>query len=157
MRRHPLGDILIEAGVPPEIFHVVTGRGSRIGDYLVEHDGLDMITFTGSSQIGRSLAKRAGMMPLMLELGGKDAAIVLGDADLDNAAADIVSGAYAYSGQRCTAVKRVLVVGHQRSEFRRHQRDHLTVFVDPQRPLLHRHLADQHHRGQSAGTSGPSG
>lgn len=105
-----LGSIMIEAGVPPEVLHVVTGRGSRIGDYLVEHAGVDMISFTGSSETGRSLAKRTGMVPLLLELGGKDAAIVLADADLDGAAADIVSGAYAYSGQRCTAVKRVLVV-----------------------------------------------
>ncbi|GAC1344807.1 MAG: NADP-dependent glyceraldehyde-3-phosphate dehydrogenase [Candidatus Dormibacteria bacterium] len=105
-----LAAIMIEAGVPPEVLHVVTGRGSRIGDYLVEHAGVDMISFTGSSETGRSLAKKAGMVPLLLELGGKDAAIVLGDADLDSAAADIVSGAFAYSGQRCTAVKRVLVV-----------------------------------------------
>jgi glyceraldehyde-3-phosphate dehydrogenase (NADP+) len=69
-----------------------------------------MISFTGSSETGRELAKKAGMVPLMLELGGKDAAIVLDDADLDATAADIVAGAYAYSGQRCTAVKRVLAV-----------------------------------------------
>ena len=103
-----MGDLFIEAGVPHGVFHVVTGRGSRIGDKLVEHPGIDMITFTGSSETGRALAKKAGMVPLLLELGGKDAAIVLADADLDGAAADIVAGAYAYSGQRCTAVKRVL-------------------------------------------------
>jgi glyceraldehyde-3-phosphate dehydrogenase (NADP+) len=105
-----LVEILHQAGVPVEVLHVVTGRGSRIGDHLVEHAGVDMISFTGSSETGRSLAKKAGMVPLLLELGGKDAAIVLADADLDATAADIVSGAYAYSGQRCTAVKRVLVV-----------------------------------------------
>jgi glyceraldehyde-3-phosphate dehydrogenase (NADP+) len=103
-----VGDILLEAGIPRGVLHVVTGRGSRIGDALVEHPGIDMITFTGSSDTGRALAKKAGMVPLLLELGGKDAAIVLSDADLDGAAGDIVAGAYAYSGQRCTAVKRVL-------------------------------------------------
>lgn len=99
-----------EAGVPTEVFQVVTGRGSRIGDYLVQHPAVDLITFTGSSETGRDLANKAGMIPLMLELGGKDAAIVLADADIEAAAADIVAGAFAYSGQRCTAVKRVLVV-----------------------------------------------
>jgi glyceraldehyde-3-phosphate dehydrogenase (NADP+) len=103
-----VGEVMLEAGVPHGVLHVVTGRGSRIGDRLVEHPGIDMISFTGSSETGRALAKKAGMVPLLLELGGKDAAIVLADADLDGAASDIVAGAYAYSGQRCTAVKRVL-------------------------------------------------
>jgi glyceraldehyde-3-phosphate dehydrogenase (NADP+) len=99
-----------QAGVPRDVLHVVTGRGSRIGDYLVQHPAVSLVTFTGSSETGRDLAGKAGMIPLMLELGGKDAAIVLADADVEAAAADIVSGAFAYSGQRCTAVKRVLVV-----------------------------------------------
>jgi glyceraldehyde-3-phosphate dehydrogenase (NADP+) len=99
-----------QAGVPTGVLHAVTGRGSRIGDLLVQHPAVDMISFTGSSETGRGIAQKAGMVPLMLELGGKDAAIVLADADLDATAADIVAGAYAYSGQRCTAVKRVLVV-----------------------------------------------
>lgn len=106
---HYLAAIFLAAGVPPEILHVVTGRGSVIGDYLVTHPKIHMITFTGSSATGRHIAKQAGMIPLMMELGGKDAAIVLEDADLDLAVKDIVSGAFAYSGQRCTAVKRVLV------------------------------------------------
>ncbi|TMC50962.1 MAG: aldehyde dehydrogenase family protein [Chloroflexi bacterium] len=105
-----MGDLLHDAGIPPGVMHVVTGRGSRIGDHLVQHPRINMITFTGSSETGRALARKAGMVPLLLELGGKDAAIVLGDADLEVAAGDIVSGAFAYSGQRCTAVKRVLVV-----------------------------------------------
>jgi glyceraldehyde-3-phosphate dehydrogenase (NADP+) len=103
-----VGDVMLEAGVPHGVMHVVTGRGSKIGDQLVQHAGIDMISFTGSSETGRALASKAGMVPLLLELGGKDAAIVLSDADLDGAATDIVAGAFAYSGQRCTAVKRVL-------------------------------------------------
>ena len=109
-----VGSAMVElchrAGVPAGVLHVVTGRGSRIGDILVQHPAVDMISFTGSSETGKELARKAGMVPLMLELGGKDAAIVLGDADLDATAADIVAGAFSYSGQRCTAVKRVLVV-----------------------------------------------
>lgn len=105
-----MAELAYEAGVPTEILQVVTGRGSRIGDYLVQHPGVDLISFTGSSETGRDLARKAGMIPLMLELGGKDAAIVLADADLDATASDIVSGAFSYSGQRCTAVKRVLVM-----------------------------------------------
>lgn len=103
------GKILREAGLPDGVLNIVTGRGTEIGDYLVSHDGISMIAFTGSSETGRHLAKTAGMIPLLLELGGKDAALVLPDADLDAAAANIVSGAFSYSGQRCTAVKRVLV------------------------------------------------
>jgi glyceraldehyde-3-phosphate dehydrogenase (NADP+) len=103
-------NLAYEAGIPPAVLAVVTGRGSRIGDYLVQHPEVDLISFTGSSETGRDLAHKAGMIPLMLELGGKDAAIVLSDADLAVAAANIVSGAFSYSGQRCTAVKRVLVM-----------------------------------------------
>ena len=102
------GPILEKAGVPKGIFNIITGRGSEIGDYLTSHPGIDMIAFTGSSKIGKQLAKVAGMKPVLLELGGKDAAIVLDDADLDNTVKAIVSGAFSYSGQRCTAVKRVL-------------------------------------------------
>ncbi|MHA6794472.1 aldehyde dehydrogenase family protein [Pseudonocardia bannensis] len=77
---------------------------------LVQHPRVDMVSFTGSTETGQSLARKAAMIPLQLELGGKDAAIVLSDADLEATASDIVSGAFAYSGQRCTAVKRVLAV-----------------------------------------------
>jgi glyceraldehyde-3-phosphate dehydrogenase (NADP+) len=104
-----MAELAYEAGVPEEVLQVVTGRGSRIGDYLVQHSSVDVVSFTGSSETGRELAGKTGMIPLLLELGGKDAAIVLEDADLEAAATDIVSGAFAYSGQRCTAVKRVLV------------------------------------------------
>ncbi len=102
------GVILEEAGVPPGVFNFVTGRGSEIGDYIVQHSGIDMVSFTGSSETGRRIALKAGMKPLLMELGGKDAAIVLKDANLDKTVDSIVSGAFSYSGQRCTAVKRVL-------------------------------------------------
>ncbi|HKC74530.1 MAG TPA: NADP-dependent glyceraldehyde-3-phosphate dehydrogenase [Chloroflexota bacterium] len=104
-----LAALFLDAGIPDGVLQVATGRGSEIGDYLVEHPRVNMISFTGSTETGQRLAKKAGMVPLMLELGGKDAAIVLGDADLDETVKNIVSGAFSYSGQRCTAVKRVLV------------------------------------------------
>ena len=97
-----------KAGLPKGVLNTITGRGSEIGDYIVTHPGVNFINFTGSTAVGRHIAKEAGMVPLMLELGGKDAAIVLSDADLDFAAQTIISGAYAYAGQRCTAVKRIL-------------------------------------------------
>lgn len=103
------GAILAEAGLPPGVLSIVTGKGEEIGDYIVSHPGISMIAFTGSSSTARRIAARASMVPLLFELGGKDAALVLPDADLELTASQIVSGAFSYSGQRCTAVKRVLV------------------------------------------------
>ena len=103
-----LAQVFMEAGLPKGILNTVTGRGGDIGDYIVTHPGINFINFTGSTEVGRHISRFSGMVPLLLELGGKDAAIVLPDADLDFAAENIVSGAYAYSGQRCTAVKRIL-------------------------------------------------
>ncbi len=71
---------------------------------------IDFINFTGSTEVGKRISHISIMKPMLMELGGKDAAIVLEDADLDLAAKNIVSGAYSYSGQRCTAVKRILVL-----------------------------------------------
>ncbi|KXT76357.1 Non-phosphorylating glyceraldehyde-3-phosphate dehydrogenase (NADP) [Streptococcus sp. DD10] len=99
-----------EAGIPAGVLNTITGRGSEIGDYIIEHKEVNFINFTGSTPIGERIGRLAGMRPIMLELGGKDAAVVLEDADLENAAKQIVGGAYSYSGQRCTAIKRVLVV-----------------------------------------------
>lgn len=105
-----LAEAFAEAGVPAGVFNTITGKGSVIGDYIVEHEAVNFINFTGSTPIGEGIGKLAGMRPIMLELGGKDSAIVLEDADLDKAAKDIVNGGLSYSGQRCTAVKRVLVI-----------------------------------------------
>ena len=105
-----LAKIFEQAGVPAGVLNTVTGRGSEIGDYIVTHPSIDFINFTGSTEVGTRISKITSMVPLLMELGGKDAAIVLKDADLDLAASNIVSGAYSYSGQRCTAVKRILVV-----------------------------------------------
>ncbi|MGT2749749.1 NADP-dependent glyceraldehyde-3-phosphate dehydrogenase [Streptococcus orisasini] len=105
-----LAEAFAEAGLPAGVFNTITGRGSVIGDYIVEHKAVDFINFTGSTPVGENIGRLAGMRPIMLELGGKDAAIVLEDADLELTAKNIVDGAFGYSGQRCTAVKRVLVM-----------------------------------------------
>lgn len=99
-----------EAGIPAGVFNTITGRGSEIGDYIIEHKEVNFIDFTGSTPIGERIGRLAGMRPIMLELGGKDAALVLEDADLEHAAKQIVAGAFSYSGQRCTAIKRVIVL-----------------------------------------------
>lgn len=103
-----LAKIIQEAGLPDGILNTVTGRGSQLGDFIVTQEGIDFINFTGSTEVGMRISQLSAMRPLLMELGGKDAAIVLEDADLDFAAENIVSGAYSYSGQRCTAVKRIL-------------------------------------------------
>lgn len=103
-----LAKVFHDAGIPAGILNTVTGRGSEIGDYIVTHPGIDYVNFTGSTEVGRHLSGLVHMTPLMLELGGKDAAIVLPDADMEYTAANIVDGAFSYSGQRCTAVKRIL-------------------------------------------------
>lgn len=101
--------IFHEAGVPSGVLNTITGRGSEIGDYCVNHPLVDFINFTGSTEVGQHISKISSMKPLLMELGGKDAAIILEDADIEDAANNIVSGAFSYSGQRCTAVKRILV------------------------------------------------
>ena len=105
-----LAEAFRDAGVPSGVINTVTGKGSVIGDYCVSHKDVDFVNFTGSSEIGKRISRITEMTPLLLELGGKDAAIVLEDADLDLTAKNIVGGAFSYSGQRCTAVKRVLVM-----------------------------------------------
>lgn len=102
-------EALAATGLPKGLLSLITGHGSVIGDYLIKHPGINMISFTGSTQTGQRLSQKSIMIPLVLELGGKDPAIVCADADLDTTVSNIVSGAFSYSGQRCTAVKRVLV------------------------------------------------
>ncbi|CAH9093406.1 unnamed protein product [Cuscuta europaea] len=97
------------SGFPKGVISCVTGKGSEIGDFLTMHPGVNCISFTGGDT-GIAISKKAGMVPLQMELGGKDACIVLEDADIDLAATNIAKGGFSYSGQRCTAVKVVLVM-----------------------------------------------
>jgi len=100
--------ILEVAGIPAGTLNVVTGTG-ELGEHLAGHEKVNMLTFTGSTEIGRKLASIAGIKKLHMELGGKGCAIVLDDADLDLASKETVKGALSFSGQRCDAVSRVLV------------------------------------------------
>lgn len=107
-----LADILYEAGLPPEMFQVVTGWPDDIGDEMVTNPDIDIITFTGGVRVGKIIAGKAGYKRAALELGGNDPLIILDDlsgSDLDKAAELAAAGATRNSGQRCTAVKRILV------------------------------------------------
>jgi phosphonoacetaldehyde dehydrogenase len=105
-----LADVLYEAGLPPEMLSVVTGDPRTMGDAMLTDPACDLITFTGSVRVGKYIADKAGYRRVVLELGGNDPLIVMADADLDKAALLAVQGATKNSGQRCTAVKRILVV-----------------------------------------------
>jgi len=104
-----LADILYEAGLPPAMLQVVTGDPSEIADELLTNPAIDLVTFTGGVAIGNAIARRIGYRRVVLELGGNDPLIVFDDADLDEAASLAVTGSYKNSGQRCAAVKRILV------------------------------------------------
>jgi putative phosphonoacetaldehyde dehydrogenase len=106
-----LADILYDAGLPPEMLSVVTGWPADIGEEMIVNDHIDLITFTGGVPVGKMIAGKAGYRRTVLELGGNDPLIVcddLGDDDLDRAAELAIAGATKNSGQRCTAVKRIL-------------------------------------------------
>jgi alpha-ketoglutaric semialdehyde dehydrogenase len=102
---------LVDAGLPDGALNLVIGKGSVVGDALVGHPSVDAVTFTGSTQVGRALHIRAAAegKKVQLELGGKNPAVVLADADLDLAAQQISVGAFGATGQKCTATSRVIV------------------------------------------------
>jgi putative phosphonoacetaldehyde dehydrogenase len=106
---YAFADLLYEAGLPPEMLSVVTGDPKEIADELITHPAVDLVTFTGGVAIGKYIAGKAGYRRTVLELGGNDPIIVMDDADLDEASTLAVQGSYKNSGQRCTAVKRMLV------------------------------------------------
>ncbi|MFN0000953.1 MAG: phosphonoacetaldehyde dehydrogenase [Burkholderiaceae bacterium] len=102
-------DILYEAGLPPDMLSVITGDPREIADELITNEHVDMVSFTGGVAIGKYIAAKAGYRRIVLELGGNDPLIVMEDADIDEASTLAVAGSYKNSGQRCTAVKRMLV------------------------------------------------
>jgi putative phosphonoacetaldehyde dehydrogenase len=102
-------DLLYEAGLPPEMLSVVTGDPREIADEMLTNADVDLVTFTGGVAIGKYIAAKAVYKRMVLELGGNDPLIVMEDADLDEASTLAVQGSYKNSGQRCTAVKRMLV------------------------------------------------
>lgn len=106
-----LVEILLEAGVPPEVIQLVHGAGEDAGAAIVNHPGVPVISFTGSTETGRTVGEMCGRMHkrLSLEMGGKNAMIVLDDADQDLALEGILWGAFGTTGQRCTATSRLVV------------------------------------------------
>jgi putative phosphonoacetaldehyde dehydrogenase len=112
-----LADVLYEAGLPPEMFSVVTGWPSEIGEEMITNANIELVTFTGGVPVGKHIANHAGYRRTVLELGGNSSLIVMEDADLQKAAVMAVQGATKNSGQRCTAVKRVLCVESVADEF----------------------------------------
>ena len=133
-----LADILYEAGLPPEMFSVVTGDPKEIADEMLTNPDVDLVTFTGGVPIGKYIAAKAVYKRQVLELGGNDPIIVMEDADVEEAAALAAAGSYKNSGQRCTAIKRILVHEAVAGEFvdRLLARTKAWTYGDPMDPSL---------------------
>ncbi|HEU4563370.1 MAG TPA: aldehyde dehydrogenase family protein [Gemmatimonadaceae bacterium] len=104
-------EILLEAGVPPEVINLVHGSGEVVGAAIVDHPEVSLVSFTGSTETGRIVGETCGRMHkrLSLEMGGKNAMIVLDDADLELALEGVLWGAFGTTGQRCTATSRLIL------------------------------------------------
>ncbi len=137
---HVLVEILLEAGLPPEVIQLVHGLGESVGAAIVNHPRVPLISFTGSTETGRIVGETCGRMHkrLSLEMGGKNAMLVFDDANLDLALEGVLWGAFGTTGQRCTATSRLVVQDGVHDEF-------LTRLVDRVRTLK---LGD----GRKAGT-----
>ncbi|HEX6645214.1 MAG TPA: aldehyde dehydrogenase family protein, partial [Gemmatimonadales bacterium] len=140
---HLLVEILLEAGLPPEVIQLVHGRGETVGKALVEHPGVPVISFTGSTETGRIIGETCGRMHkrLSLEMGGKNAMIVMDDADLDLALEGVLWGAFGTTGQRCTATSRLVLHTRIHDEF-------LTRLIDRARAMK---LGDGRRKGTDVG------
>src|SRR5437016_1758747 len=106
-----LVEILLEAGLPPDVIQLVHGMGETVGKAIVEHPQIPVVSFTGSTETGRIVGETCGRMHkrLSLEMGGKNAMIVCDDADLDLALDGVLWGAFGTTGQRCTATSRLIL------------------------------------------------
>ena len=106
-----LGEILLEAGVPPGVFNLLLGGGSTVGQLLAEHPDVDKVSFTGSTEVGKQIidAARGNLKKVSLELGGKSPVIVFADADIEAAIAGIAQGIFSHAGQVCVAGSRLYV------------------------------------------------
>ncbi|WP_068982962.1 MULTISPECIES: aldehyde dehydrogenase family protein [Lysinibacillus] len=106
-----IGELFIQAGLPENVLNVVQGRGSKVGQVLLEAPEVKAITFTGSNSVGQSILDTVGSTnkKIQLELGGKNAAIILADANINQAAKLTIEGAMKQTGQRCTATSRVYI------------------------------------------------
>jgi len=131
-----LADVLYQAGLPPAMFSVVTGDPKEIGDELLKNAHADLVTFTGGVSIGHHIAENIGYRRIVLELGGNAALVVMEDADIDKASTLAVAGSYKNSGQRCTAVKRILVHDSLADDFAKAlvEKSRLVQYGDPMNP-----------------------
>ena len=130
---------VLKAGFPVNVFRVVTGSGSTVGRELVSSPLVDAVLFTGSTPVGEEITRTAGVKRLQLELGGKGVALVLGDADLELAAEQIVEGALKNAGQRCDAVSVVYYVGPNNGDrFVEHVKAEVVRWIagHPEQPLI---------------------
>ena len=133
-----LADVLYEAGLPPEMLSVITGDPKEIADEMLTNPDADMVTFTGGVAIGKYIAGKAVYKRQVLELGGNDPLVVMDDADPAKAAELAASGSYKNSGQRCTAVKRILVHEKIAEKFTEHlvQKTKAWSYGDPMDPKV---------------------
>jgi putative phosphonoacetaldehyde dehydrogenase len=133
-----LAELLYEAGLPREMFTVVTGEPREIADELITNAHADLVTFTGGVSVGKYIASKAGYRRMVLELGGNDPIIVMEDADIEEASTLAAQGSYKNSGQRCTAVKRMLVHEKVADEFveKLVAKTRAWTFGDPMNPKL---------------------
>jgi aldehyde dehydrogenase (NAD+) len=106
-----LVEILLEAGIPPGVINIVHGGGGSVGTSIVDHPDVNLISFTGSSMVGKQINSKAGaqLKRVSLELGGKNAQVVMDDGDLDLALEGVLWGAFGTTGQRCTATSRLIL------------------------------------------------
>ena len=116
---HALTEIIVESGIPDGVFNLVMGRGTQVGDTIVNHSKINAVSFTGSVPTGRKVAASAvtRMAKVQLEMGGKNPLIVLDDADLDKAVDCAIQGAFYSTGQRCTASSRLIVTDGIHNKF----------------------------------------
>jgi len=131
-----LAEVIEAAGLPAGVFNLVTGYGPKVGEALVRHPGVDMISFTGSTRAGKRISELASqsIKRVALELGGKSASVILDDADLAAAVKGTVNGCYLNSGQTCTALTRMLVPQEKYAEAARLAAEAAKAFV-PGDPL----------------------
>jgi acyl-CoA reductase-like NAD-dependent aldehyde dehydrogenase len=135
-----LAQAFVEAGLPDGVLNLVFGEGD-IGTTIVDHSDVDAVSFTGSTSVGRAVIARCGELgkPVQTEMGGKNASVVLADADLDHAAAQVVAGAFRSTGQKCTATSRLIVQSDVADDLLRRVARQAEEFVvgDPLRDGVH--------------------
>jgi glyceraldehyde-3-phosphate dehydrogenase [NAD(P)+] len=121
-------EIFRKVGLPTGTLQVITGSGSETGDLLTSSNKINMVSFTGSTAVGKHIASIAGLKKVHMELGGKGNALVLDDADLELAAKQCVKGSLELAGQRCDAISRILVVEGVYDKFVTKLKEHMSDF-----------------------------